>query len=733
MYSYKNARRQRQYNLYIFLGPNIKPSVRKILETIQEYSILETYEKIKKEQAKLLIDTFGIKWHKYFWTSIHINKNKSKLLKLREKIKRNWGSKHASELENKIQSGGNKEPKIEITKGDSQILDELHAMIVDPSSKKIVKQADEKETLIKIKKSNAWDSPKEQSRSDVLTKNYVYNYILSLDEPLISIQQKIALTVDIPKEVFKDFKSRPELTPNYQYLWCYDKYGDISSLSHAWFDNEELWEFTPKNPIKSISYWTSKQNHDVDSIYSKLNHSLNNLEYQNLQNFILKQIFDNPYNEIYVTDIFTELLTEKYLIENWEDEQKKIFHQTVMRRYFPKIPDTNWLGWLDGSVNLPNTYNRIEKIKPRVYIQARSEEWITKMSIPDRIRRGKEYITQINFKWKHKIEWSDHKIRMILDNIVVNEELPLIYYKPPFSHAVSKVHIPTWEQKPTWIMNWISNWKEGKGGGHGLGFKIKFKNYDNLFQITLNNQILEGRMVFKYEKEVILEKILPRLYEKTIEIVRLINKTPVPIKLPIPKHNQFYLSFINAIKPVPSLFNKKVNHNKLSNIARFWFPYLSLNIDPSKSGRNDGTFLRYTRVNNFQTVETKENRIRYFIRNYKLSDKEISEQIQRDFNITSEEAINTIKSVKEKYDDIPRNINTLKTLDKLPRSKQEGVTIEIQGKNTSIKVLGAKDRIQLDRILDIVERLIYQYISIQNGKDKQLLSWISNDLKHLAK
>jgi hypothetical protein len=190
-----------------------------------------------------------------------------------------------------------------------------------------------------------------------------------------------------------------------------------------------------------------------------------------------------------------------------------------------------------------------------------------------------------------------------------------------------------------------------------------------------------------------------------------------------------------------------INHNDLSDFSRYFFPYIALVVDPKKreSKKNKsnnkskfGTYLRYKRVTKYDNRAKLEQKIIFFMRNYEFQNDKLAAELAKQFNITDEIALDTIKSVKERYPNIKKSRKVLKKLDELPKYSPPGIGIDIQGKqrdNYKVRITGARSRKQLDLIISFMNVLLNLYIEtyLYKKKDRQKLKDKLKLLTHIAK
>ena len=67
-----------------------------------------------------------------------------------------------------------------------------------------------------------------------------------------------------------------------------------------------------------------------------------------------------------------------------------------------------------------------------------------------------------------------------------------------------------------------------------------------------------------------------------IQLINKINSENITIQLSIPTNKDFKFAFINSIQKFTLPNKHKINHNNLSDLVRYFYPYLSLVIEPKK-------------------------------------------------------------------------------------------------------------------------------------------------------
>ena len=195
----------------------------------------------------------------------------------------------------------------------------------------------------------------------------------------------------------------------------------------------------------------------------------------------------------------------------------------------------------------------------------------------------------------------------------------------------------------------ISKWFENSP--YGISFKIKItdKEGDKFIAINLNeNGRIEYKTQWKENDKATMEDI-KKTYVYVNDLIKKINKENSRFKFDIPDESEFKYAFINTIQrfELPEKFI--INHNDFSEFSRYFYPYVSLVIEPRKrqakiqKGEEKskyGTYLRYKRVSKYENQARLEQRIMYFLRNYEYNDNSLANEIAKQFNITEERAMN---------------------------------------------------------------------------------------------
>jgi hypothetical protein len=100
------------------------------------------------------------------------------------------------------------------------------------------------------------------------------------------------------------------------------------------------------------------------------------------------------------------------------------------------------------------------------------------------------------------------------------------------------------------------------------------------------------------------------------------------------------------------------------------------------------------------------------LKNSDLNDDDIADEVAKQFNITISKAKEEIGKIKAKIPIITKNKKFGKDSDIMPKVKVPGIGIDIQGKipeKYKIRISGARNQDQLERIISFMNILIYLY------------------------
>lgn len=588
---------------------------------------------------------------------------------------------------------------------------------------------------------------------DIYKKYYVTNSFIFKDDTIKTMRQKISVSIPISEKFGKGIKILPET----QYFWSeyvFENKLDFVMLGQKWVRRNELLkiDIRPNENIK---------------VYEKLRNNLSYLK----ESFGYKikreddetniiRFYDNfvTANEIFMLDVYNEL-GPNY---NPEPEEKKNLYDVYINIYFPMISFErleNIVLLLSGKNDkeLQFIENQFGIIRNDIKLESEIEETVEtgKMNLgkfdkffsPNHIIQS---IIHVNISDPKNLTGttSDTKFNLyrIFDNFIVDKKYPFIQYQTPDSQLTYKFFT---KAETVDSQDILAKWFEN--APYGISFKIKIddeKIKSDIKYISINlheTGRIEYKITWKEEDEATVDDI-NKTYDYVRDLLKKINSENKKIKFILPPDDRFKYAFINTIQKftIPETF--KINHNDLSEFSRFFFPYVSLQIEPKKrkskiheeveETSKYGTYLRYKRMSKYDNKTKMQLRILYFLRNYDLTDRELLDEISKQFNITPDVAAKEIDNVREKYQKvITKSSKLLKKIKTLPKSKLPGIGIDIQGRDRErykIRITGARNKEQLEEIIGFMKVLIYLYVETYLYKKKEFVK-IKETLKNLNK
>ena len=783
--TYKICDLIKKKNFYDTLNSLSRPNIKHLEEKLGEYwynnffiskHILDQKNVIIKNPAKKksIITKFGKEYYQKHIekkqlqnTQFSFAANYYKLLKNKNKIKSvvrkqdmdfrtynlqggsmssyQFGGDELDDLDKKIEEESEETEKV-LTEEvlDEEVeeefdLDEL-TNLYSVSTQEDEKNIDKTSDLISAAiKDNKWEDKEEKNMieiddkidninydmkiEDLYEKIYIKDNFIFKDDTIKTITQKISASISL-NEKFDAY-----LLPEYQYL--YSEYNSNNKseyvmLGQKWIRRNELLkiDIIPNNNLKIYEGLKNNLAYLKDSFGIKIKREDDEAN-------ILRDYDDySTNNEYYMIDLLNEL----GINYSSDDVGLKNLYDVFINIYFPKLTYDRFLlivDLLNGKNDKERDYNDIEFKSLRNDVKLEKEITNTvELAKKDVNKYGNLFeknnilnsTIHIDLDNKKNITGtiSQEKFNLyrIFDNFVMSEMYPFCQYQTPDGQISYKFYNDKRKfEDQTILGKWFEN------APYGISFKIKIDE-NKYVSITLNESgKLEYKITWKEDEKATVDDI-KKSFKYIYELIRKINKENKKIKIIEPDESLFKYAFINTILKfnIPEKF--KINHNDLSDFARFFFPYVSLVIEPKKRssaniGKSSdlskyGTYLRYKRISKFENRIKMHLRILYFFRNFELSDRELVDEVAKQFNITPEEAAKEIDYVKDKYSNaIKKSSKVLKKLQNMPRSKPPGIDVNIQGKdinNYKIRITGSRSKAQLNEIILFMKVLLFLYI-----------------------
>lgn len=584
---------------------------------------------------------------------------------------------------------------------------------------------------------------------DVYNKIYIKEQFIYMDDNIRTIRNKVCVSIPISSKFSSNSdEGEIKLLPEYTYFWSeynYENKIDRVMLGQKWIRRNELVMIDVK-PNENMAVYENLRNnlsYLKDSFGIKIKREDD--EYLILRDY--EQYMTN--NEIYMIDI----LNEFGLNYNSDSNKKRNVYEVYVNIYFPLISFERFELIVDllnnrNDKELERNINNFGSIKNDTALEVAIHDVVDKTRIMLRDNKFNKcfqpnYIIQsiIHLNLNNPknltgtISPDKYNLYKIFDNFVVSEEYPFIQFQTPDSQLTYKFYTKT---KKIDDMDILAKWFEN--APYGISFKIKMSELENKYiSINLNeNGRMEYRIAWKEEDMATIDKIKDS-YKYVNNLLLKINSENKKIKFILPEDENYKYAFINTIQKISFDEKYKINHNDLSDFSRFFYTYIALITEPRKrisalavSSEKEtfskyGTYLRYKRISNYENKTKMHLRMLYFLRNFEITDRELIDEIAKQFNITNESAAEELDIVRKKYGKVLGKMK--KTLTKMsssaiPKSKLPGIGVDIQGRtpdNYKVRINGASSREQLDEIISFVKVLLYLYIEIYINKNSKYM------------
>jgi hypothetical protein len=658
----------------------------------------------------------------------------------------------------------------EIDDDDLEELEKLYQEEAVPSKEvkqttELIKKAMDDENIFKKKESKMikFDDSKEtniykENINDVFIKNYVTEQYILKDDTIKTIKNKIFSSIkNNPK-----FGKKAYLMPSRQYLWSeyqIDKYYDKIMIGMKWIQKNELLKVDVE-PNENIKVYEELRD-SIKILRNDLKRFNSKIRREDEDNNILldyENFYDN--NEIFLSDVYNELGKDY----TPSPEALTNLTDTYLKIYFPRIP----VNEIKHIIDYLNDKPMIEKEKIETSFEIINSDLLLeneivklteKIKMKNRnLKEGKGYqrILKENFVTQSMIhlllnsyETETFKridLFKIFDDFVPTEKYPFLQFMTSTGNITFKFNekeVEKFSQDKT-MNEMVTSWFQNIS--HGLIFRIRTDDMksDNYRFMTINiNEIgkLDYKIQWKEDDNATIDDI-SKTYNIIRDLIKDINETKIKHKFNMPNDDEFKTAFITTIQRFNLDDDYTINHNDFSKFARYFYPYFALVIEPrkreskiheSESKSKFGTYLRYKRISKYENIMKIEQRIYYYMKNYEYTEQTLINEISKQFNLTLEKADEYLKKTQQKYPHIKKSRRELKKFDTSLKYKSPGIDIAIQGKTKDkykIRISGARDKNQLQRILTILNILLYLYMETYLAK-KTEWQYLKEKLKKL--
>lgn len=590
----------------------------------------------------------------------------------------------------------------------------------------------------------------DETLRNVFFKNYITTQYIFKDDTIKTIRNKICASIkNNPK-----FEQDAWIAPTRQYLWSeyyFNNKLEKVMLGQKWIKKSDILniDIEPNTNIR----WYEELRGNLKILRDNIRRYGSKIKWENDDFNILydyEGYFTN--NELFMIDIYNDL-GKNY---NPDQEELKNIIDVYIRVYYPKIKDDikNIIEYLNGNIDVES--NKVKGIYETIVNDLVLENEV--MKEVEKSKKEKKftslfketYITQsVIHVGLRTLNNTRINLYRIFNEFTVDEKYPFIQYQTIDGQKIFKYneeHIKVFNKNKDNI-DVLTKWFET--APYGISFKVRIKDKSNEKFMAINltdNGRIEYKTQWKEEDMATINDI-QNTYTYVKDLLKKLNDEPNKVTFDIPINQEFKYAFMNTIQgfELPGKFT--INHNDLSEFSRFFFPYVALVIEPRKrqskiQKQQDkgkfGTYLRYKRVTKYENQGRIEQRILYFMKNYEYNEQTLSLEISKQFNIPLERALEEIERVKNKYPNIKKSRKILKKLENIPKYKPPGINIDIQGKQRDkykVRISGARNKDQLDRIVNFYGTLIYLYVEtyLLKKPERQVLKEKLKKLNNIAK
>lgn len=601
----------------------------------------------------------------------------------------------------------------------------------------------------------------DENIKDVYKKYYVTNQYIFKDDNIKTIKNKICCGFKNNKK-FGEFAY---IIPSYQYIWSeyfHNNKLEKVMIGQKWVVKNDVVKLIVE-PNPNLAYYENLRD-NLKLLRDNIRRQ-GKIKREDDETNILSD-YDGFYmnNELYMVDIYNELGAD-YLSNVEITNKGEIIRNIIdvyLKIYFFKIKGEEIISlieFLNSSTKEDKKkieLNKLKTIHDTINNDLILESEIVRAVELSRRDNKKEYCKMFkdNYVTQSVVRAylldKDQKIDIfrIFENFITDNNYPFLQMQtldgaPKFKFNTD--YISRHEKKDT-VIKWFEN------SPNGLNFRIKVIEKKNIKYMSINlsdSGRIDFKIQWKEEDESTIEDII-KIYPFIRDLIKKINKENKNhgINLQIPSDADFRYAFINTIQKFVLPEGYQINHNDLSEFSRYFFPYVALVIEPrkrqsktkkDKDGKSKfGTYLRYKRITKYENKLKIEQRIVFFMRNYEYDDQSLANEISKEFNITDVQAMEEINSVRQRFPNIKKSRKVLKKLENIPKYKPPGIGIDIQGKSAAkykMRIAGARDKEQLDKIIQFMNILLFLYSEtyLLKKKDRQSMKEKLKKLTKIAK
>lgn len=781
IHRYRNSKGYLGYKVFIFLRQSDKKNseLMSLLGKIQNLSMSETLRTLKKQEATLLLEAWGTTWYKCLFNVAHIDKerkiiprDKSLTEHISSILSKEWYEEHISKptdqhaairtkwaelvrmkrLQKIRQKGGgdDNEDELELFGEEEEVIDDegdvadfeeeeeqtmddeedggvvnLEDVVIDK------KVEDTTKSINKVLKNTTFafeygdDDPFEKQKDDqdikdTFSKNYIVDCPIYWDDTIQKIKAKVCDSIRLHPRFKQNL-----LTPSRLYLWS--EYvdplqtTDFVTIGHKWIRRIDLVSVNAR-PEKNVQVYSRLGTDSVKALYDVFERLGSRIKREDDSNLTLYDYRDYINgNELFMIDIYTQIDLPTL-------EVNKNFITTFVKAYFPiALQDINDIVEYvrEGGIG---EQQRMQSVHASLHNDLRIEKGIAHL-VDETLIDYKEYTfhtpTVIQAINQTDLFFPPQQVDLdtMFQNFTCSENYPFIQLlkaNKTVRRRIFRGRSPSSSLSDQVLL--LSQWFRG----NALGLTIKILTPDNKYVTVIISDM--GRVFYKVQFREVDDQTTDSIrntFPQVEELIRKIN-TESKTTLPIPKASYVKFIFINSTQKFKLPQGALIDHNRLSDFARYFFPYVAVVIEPKrKQGGADnmgrwGTYLRFKRVSNYGDVALIRKRIINSLKNYAITEAQLVRVLENEFNMATEDAVKHIQQVTSSVTIVPNS--TLKPVIAIPKTRPIGIGVEIQGKTPEtfkIRVIGARSKDQMQDIYAFVNKLLYLYHVTVASKTKE--------------
>lgn len=561
-----------------------------------------------------------------------------------------------------------------------------------------------------------WENIKyNQDKYSVCDKCYVTNTPLFWDDTILKVKSKICNVVKLPSRFSSNY-----LTPSRLHVWSeyFNPDGKIDkvTLGSNWIHRVNMIPIQTE-PETNLNIYADLSNPEQSRLVQMFDKYGHRIQREDDENMILEDFTDFISNsEIYVVDIYNQLdidsTTEHEFLK--KPEALSNFVKSYVNIYFPSSARdfTDILDYLDTS----NKSVAVETQRMTQMWLSLHEELEDEMSIVKLVEETEinssifNYVPYVTYAVQYAFIKTVDNTRLSLEHMFhefqCDSHFPYIQLLTSHNDTQRKILKSKGGTSPDTIQNQVinvCNWLETSYAG--LTAKVYFKESGRYLSVTLTEN---GRIQYKVNLSEQDVKTIDVLNECVDCVTTLIDKYNelTSGNLIVPEKSEYKLISINSVQKFSGQNNFTIAYDKLSQFASLVSPYVAIR----KASPVSASF-KYKRVSNYTSNVSIQSRILYYLQNYDINVKTLTDIVESEFKLTKVDAERYIEDVIASNPVIKKKA-VLRPLSALVVSKHRGIVVDIQGTSDDtyrIKVTGAHNNHQMSNILQFVQRFITLY------------------------